>query len=118
MQCLLGIQWQHNPSYSSSTYADVVSRENMRITFTYATLNGLNICTASIPTELDVSEDLETKNQHTTYLLWVCCGGWSNLGMLISVLRFHYYHLTLSLLSSVGQDHLDTTNTLAKPFTN
>ena len=36
------------PSVTGSTYAGVVSRESVRIAFTYAALNGLEICAADI----------------------------------------------------------------------
>jgi hypothetical protein len=36
------------PNVEGSTYAGVVSRESVRIAFTYAALNGLGICAADI----------------------------------------------------------------------
>ena len=36
------------PKPTGLTYAGVVSRESMRITFTYATLNGLDVCAVDI----------------------------------------------------------------------
>ena len=41
-------EWCRTPNLVTSTYAGVVSRESVRIAFTYAALNGLEVWAADV----------------------------------------------------------------------
>jgi hypothetical protein len=44
----MGLDEHKTPNPVGSTYAGVVSRDSMRIAFTYAALNGVDVCAADI----------------------------------------------------------------------
>ena len=44
----MGFRWTQTPNPIGSTYAGVVSRESVRIAFTYAALNDLDIFAADV----------------------------------------------------------------------
>ena len=89
------------PNATISTYAGVVSRESVRIAFTYAALNGLDICAADIRNTY-----LQAPSSRKDYIV---CG--SEFGLVVwvwiwtcrSVLRLEV-HLGLDSDLSLGSE--------------